>query len=117
MENRPGGDQIIQKQRAQGASGYFTNVSPKKYFLELYITGMTPRSVVAIKNVRAVCKNRLKDQCILKIIDMYQNPKLAKEQQIIASPTLIKRFPLPMRRLVGDMSNTDRLLSGLDLRS
>ena len=85
------------------------------YLLRLYITGMTSRSARAIENIRAVCEEHLKDRYELQIIDVYQQPALAKDEQIIASPTLIKRSPLPLRRVIGDLSNTDRLLTSLDL--
>ena len=78
---------------------------------------MTPRSMAAVENVRKICQEHLKDRCELEVIDIYQQPTLAKGEQIIAAPTLIKKLPLPLRRLIGDMSKTDRVLLGLDLRS
>ncbi len=87
-----------------------------KYVLKLYITGMTPRSLAAVENVRKICEEHLKDRCELEVIDIYQQPTLAKGEQIIAAPTLIKKLPFPLRRLIGDMSRTDRVLLGLDLR-
>jgi circadian clock protein KaiB len=87
-----------------------------KYVLCLYVTGMTPKSTLAIDNVQKLCEKYLEGFYELKIIDIYQHPKLAKEEQIIATPTLIKQFPLPIRRLIGDMSDTERLLAGIDLR-
>ena len=86
------------------------------YQLRLYITGMTPRSVRALQNIRALCEDRLKDRYQLQVIDVYQQPVLARDEQIIASPTLIKRHPLPPRRMIGDLSNTERVLIGLDLQ-
>ena len=85
------------------------------YALRLFITGMTPRSVRAIENLRRVCDSLLKDRYDLQVIDIYQQPVLAHEDQIIASPTLIKERPLPRRRIIGDLSREDRLLAGLDL--
>ena len=85
------------------------------YLLRLYITGMTPRSVRAIENIRAVCEDHLKDRYELQVIDVYKQPGLATDEQIIASPTLVKRRPSPPRRMIGDLSNTDRVLTGLDL--
>jgi circadian clock protein KaiB len=87
-----------------------------KYVLRLYVTGMTPKSTQAIANVRKLCEKHLADRYELKVIDIYQQPKLAKGGQIIATPTLIKEFPLPPRRLIGDMSDTARFLVGLDLK-
>ncbi len=87
----------------------------ERYCLELYITGMTPRSIVAIKNLRYICQEFLQGRCDISIIDIYQQPALARTQQIVAAPTLIKRSPLPLRRLVGDLSQSQRVLNGLDI--
>jgi circadian clock protein KaiB len=81
------------------------------------VTGMTPRSAQAIKNLQAICDEYLEGRYDLDVIDIYQQPVLTKGEQIIAAPTLIKRLPLPMRRLVGDMSNREHVLLGLDLVS
>ena len=86
-----------------------------RYVLRLYVTGMTARSAHAVKNLRAICDEYLEGRYDLEVVDIYQQPVLAKGEQIIAAPTLIKRLPLPMRRLIGDMSNRDRVLLGLDL--
>ena len=88
----------------------------KKFLLRLYITGQTPRSVKSIDNLRRFCETHLKGQYEIEVIDIYQQPSLASENQIIAAPTLIKRLPLPLRRLVGDLSNEQRVLAGLDLK-
>lgn len=88
----------------------------EKYVLKLYITGMTPRSRIAIRNLQNICDEHLKGCYELEVIDIYQQPKLAKGEQIIAAPTLIKKLPEPVRRLIGDMSKTDRVLLGLDLQ-
>jgi circadian clock protein KaiB len=88
-----------------------------KYVLRLYVTGMTPKSTLAIDNVQKLCEKYLEGFYELKIIDIYQQPKLAKEEQIIATPTLIKQLPLPIRRLIGDMSDTERCLAGIDLKT
>ena len=87
-----------------------------KYVLRLYVTGMTPKSTQAIANVQKLCEKYLEGYYELKVIDIYQQPKLAKGDQIIATPTLIKKLPLPLRRLIGDMSNTERFLIGIDLK-
>jgi circadian clock protein KaiB len=87
-----------------------------RYVLRLYVTGMTPRSTRAIENIRAICEQHLQGRYDLEVIDVYQQPTLAKGEQIIAAPTLIKKLPLPLRRVIGDMSNTERVLLGLDLR-
>jgi len=87
-----------------------------KYVLRLYVAGMTPRSTRAIANVKRICEEHLAGRYELEVIDIYQQPKLAKGEQIIAAPTLIKKLPLPLRRLIGDMSNTERFLVGIDLK-
>jgi circadian clock protein KaiB len=87
-----------------------------KYVLKLYITGATPRSIRAIMNIRKICEEHLEGRFELEIVDIFQQPVLAKGEQIIAAPTLIKKLPLPLRRFIGDMSDTERILIGLDLR-
>lgn len=87
------------------------------YELCLYISGMTPRSTEAINNLREICEQYLGDESnyVLKIIDLYKHPELAGLDQVIATPTLIKRRPVPVRRLVGTLSDKERVLAGLDL--
>ena len=87
-----------------------------EYVLRLYITGLTPRSTQAILNIKKICEENLAGRYQLEIIDVYQQPALAKREQIIAAPTLIKHLPQPLRRFIGDMSQTDKLLIGLDLQ-
>lgn len=89
--------------------------SAERYLLKLYVAGMTSRSARAVENVRAFCEKYLEGRYDLQVIDVYQQPGLAKSEQLIAAPTLIKKLPLPLRRLIGDMSNEDRVLVGLDL--
>jgi len=89
----------------------------QQYVLRLYITGMTPRSQTAIATIKETCEAHLKNRYSLEIIDIFQNPSLAEGEQIIAAPTLIKQLPRPLRRVVGDLSNLERVLLGLDLRS
>ena len=87
----------------------------ERYVLRLYVTGMTPRSALAVRNVREVCVEYLACRYDIEIVDIYQQPALARGEQIIAAPTLIKKFPLPARLIIGDMSNRERVLLGLDL--
>jgi circadian clock protein KaiB len=84
--------------------------------LRLYVTGTTGKSVRAIQNIRRICEEHLKDRYELEVVDLYKNLPLARGDQIIAAPTLIKRLPTPLRRLLGDMSDEERVLVGLDLR-
>ncbi len=87
----------------------------EKYFLKLFVTGISPNSVRAIINIKTICEKYLKDRYDLEIIDIYQQPALAIIEEIIAIPVLIKKFPLPEERVIGDMSNTDNVLKGLHL--
>jgi circadian clock protein KaiB len=86
------------------------------YLLRLYVTGATPKSLQAIQHIKRICEDHLKGRYSLEVVDVYQQPVLAKGEQIIAAPTLIKRLPLPLRRFIGDMANTDKILLGLDLK-
>ncbi|MCL4310559.1 MAG: circadian clock KaiB family protein [Actinomycetota bacterium] len=88
----------------------------EKYVLKLYVTGMTPRSARAVMNIRQILDEHLQGRYELEIIDIFQQPQLAQGEQIIAAPTLIKKLPLPIRKFIGDMSETERILVGLDLR-
>jgi circadian clock protein KaiB len=87
-----------------------------QYVLRLYVAGQTPKSVIAIMNIRRICEEYLQGSHTLEVIDLYQQPQLAQDDQIIAVPTLIKKLPDPLRRMIGDMSKVDRVLVGLDLR-
>ena len=87
----------------------------KDYVLRLFITGTTPRSTRSIINIRSFCDRFLKGHYELEVVDIYQQPTAARDEQIIAAPTLIKSLPLPLRRLVGDFSDEDRVAAGLDL--
>jgi circadian clock protein KaiB len=91
------------------------NQNNTRYVLRLYITGSTPRSQEAIRNIKRICEENLHDRYDLEIIDVYQQPELAKKEQILAAPTLIKELPLPLRKLVGDMSNREKVIAGLEI--
>jgi len=86
------------------------------YVLRLFVVGMSPKSQDAIANVRGLCKKYLMGRHSLEVIDIHQHPKSASENQVLAVPTLIKKLPLPIRKFVGDMTKTDKILAGLDLR-
>jgi len=88
----------------------------KPYVLRLYVTGTTPQSVRAIANIKKLCEMHLKGRYELDVVDLYQQPQLARGEQIIAVPTLIKKLPLPERRIIGDMSRSERVLAGLNLQ-
>jgi circadian clock protein KaiB len=85
------------------------------YILRLYVTGITPNSLKAIENIRTICRDHLQGRFELEVIDIYKRPDLAREAGIIAAPTLIKKLPLPLRRFIGDLSDAEKILAGLDL--
>jgi circadian clock protein KaiB len=87
-----------------------------KYHLKLYITGQTPRSESAIQNLRKICEENLDAKYEIEIIDILERPQLAEDERILATPTLIKSLPPPLRRLIGDLSETEKVLVGLDIR-
>jgi circadian clock protein KaiB len=88
----------------------------KEYVLRLYVAGTTSKSIRAVANIKEICESSLKNRYDLEVIDIYQQPVLVKGEQIIAAPTLVKKLPLPLRKFIGDMSDTERILVGLDLR-
>jgi len=106
--------------KAKGATAAFERSVAKpgrpRYVLRLYVTGMTPRSALAIANITDICERHLKGRYDLQVIDIYQQPVLAEGDQIIGVPTLIKKLPLPLRRIIGDLSDRERVLIGLDLK-
>jgi circadian clock protein KaiB len=92
-----------------------SNSRQAKYVLRLYVSGSTSKSALAVENIKRICEQHLKNRYDLEVIDVYQQPNLAREEQIIAVPTLIKRFPPPVRRLIGDLSNLKKVLFSLDV--
>jgi circadian clock protein KaiB len=88
-----------------------------RYSLSLFVTGSTPKSLRAIRNIRAFCEEKLHGCYELKVIDIYQHPEQIKSEQIVVTPTLIKKRPLPLRILIGDLSNMEQLLLGLNIVS
>ena len=90
-------------------------LSQEKYVLRLFVAGMSPKSLQAIENIKRICETYLAGRYQLEVIDVYQQPILAKDGQIVAAPTLVKELPPPLRKLVGSMSDTERVLVGMDL--
>ena len=86
------------------------------YHLQLFVAGTTPHSVRAIANIKHICEENLQGRYTLSVIDIYQQPQMAQAEQIIAVPTLIKKLPQPLRRVIGDLSDTERVLIGLNLQ-
>lgn len=93
----------------------YSKVDDGKYHLRLFVTGTTPNSIRAITNLKKICESFLKDNYELEIIDVFQQPIDAQNEQVVAVPLLIKKLPLPERRMVGDMSNKEKVLKGLGL--
>jgi len=86
------------------------------YALRLYVAGQTPKSVLAFKNLKEICEQHLQGRYFIEIVDLLENPQLARGDQILAVPTLVRRLPEPIKKIIGDLSNTERVLVGLDLR-
>jgi circadian clock protein KaiB len=111
----------MKRKRGQTSTEEFEKAAKEpdqaKYVLRLYVTGMTPKSTLAVANIRKLCEKHLTGRYELDVIDIYQQLDVAKGEQIIATPTLIKKLPLPLRKLIGDMSDTQRLLVGIGLKS
>jgi circadian clock protein KaiB len=107
--------------RAKGTTPTFDRGPAKPgepgYRLSLYVAGMTPRSARAIANIKEICEEHLRGRYALEVIDLYQQPVLAERDQIVAVPTLLKRLPRPLRRLIGDLSDRELVLVGLDLKA
>jgi circadian clock protein KaiB len=88
---------------------------PETWQLRLYVAGQTPKSVAAFANLKKICDVHLKGQYTIEVIDLLENPQLAKGDQILAIPTLVRQLPPPMRKIIGDLSDTEKVLVGLDL--
>ena len=110
----------MKKQSVQDQSAAFERALKRQetehYLLRLYVTGATPKSLRAIQNLKRICEKHLEGRYHLEVIDVYQQPVLARGEQIVAAPTLIKYLPTPLRKFIGDMSDTERILLGLDLK-
>lgn len=88
-----------------------------EYLVKLYVTGQTPRSLRAIANLRRICEEELQGSYELVVIDVLERPQLAEDEKILATPTVVKELPQPIRRIIGDLSDSERVLLGLDLRT
>jgi circadian clock protein KaiB len=87
------------------------------YVLKIYVTGQTPRSRRAIDNLRRICEDELRGQYEMHVIDVLERPQLAEDEKILATPTVVKELPMPIRRIIGDLSDADKVLLGLDLQT
>ena len=88
---------------------------PETWHLRLYVAGQTPKSIAAFANLKKICEDHLKGKYTIEVIDLLENPRLAKGDQILAIPTLVRKLPVPIRKIIGDLSNTERVLVGLNL--
>jgi circadian clock protein KaiB len=92
-------------------------VHEEQHELRLYVAGQTPKSVTALANLKRICEEHLAGQYRIEIIDLLQNPRLARDDQIVAIPTLVRKLPMPIRKIIGDLSNAEKVLIGLQLRT
>jgi circadian clock protein KaiB len=92
------------------------NTGEEKWMLRLYVAGQTPKAITAFANLKKICEEHLQGNYQIEVIDLLVNPTLAKDDQILALPTLVRKLPEPMKKIIGDLSNTERVLVGLDIR-
>jgi circadian clock protein KaiB len=92
------------------------NLDTKRWNLRLYVAGQTPKSIAALANLRRICDEHMAGQYDVEVIDLMESPHLAQKDQIVAIPTLVRQLPEPLKRIIGDLSNTERVLIGLDLQ-
>jgi len=93
-----------------------SNPAQKTWQLRLYVAGQTPKSIKAFANLKKICEEHLNGQYSIEVIDLLENPQLAKGDKIVAIPTLVRKLPPPLKQIIGDLSNTEKVLVGLDLR-
>ena len=99
-----------------GNSSQLDGDGANRWNLRLYVAGQTPRSLTAFQNLKNICEEYLKGQYHIEVIDLMENPTLARGDQILAIPTLVRKLPQPIRKIIGDLSNTERVLVGLDIQ-
>ena len=107
------------KQRQKSSNGRPSQAASEernRWNLRLYVAGQTPRSLTAFRNLKEICEEYLKGQYHIEVIDLMENPTLARGDQILAVPTLVRKLPQPIRKIIGDLSNTERVLVGLDIQ-
>ena len=109
---------LTKKKRPKSTNGRSQDVSEERsrWNLRLYVAGQTPRSVTAFRNLKEICEEYLKGQYHIEVVDLMENPTLARGDQILAVPTLVRKLPQPIRKIIGDLSNTERVLVGLDIQ-
>jgi len=105
-----------QTRRTTGGLSSQNDSDPGRWNLRLYVAGQTPRSLTAFKNLKEICEKYLKGKYHIEVIDLIENPTLARGDQILAIPTLVRKLPEPIRKIIGDLSDTERVLVGLDIQ-
>jgi circadian clock protein KaiB len=104
------------RQTSNGRPSQPASHDSTRWNLRLYVAGQTPRSLTAFKNLKEICEEYLKGQYHIEVVDLMENPTLARGDQILAVPTLVRKLPQPIRKIIGDLSNTERVLVGLDIQ-
>lgn len=104
------------KRKSSAPAGETPVATEERWLLRLYVAGQTPKSLTAFSNLKKICEEHLEGRYEIEVIDLTVNPTLAKDDQILALPTLVRKLPEPMKRIIGDLSNTERVLVGLDVR-
>ena len=108
----------MMKAKIAGRRAANSNGKPAKVWqLRLYVAGQTPKSLAAFSNLKKICENHLKGRYRIEVIDLVEQPQLSRGDQIVAIPTLVRKLPVPVRKIIGDLSDTERVLVGLDLRA
>ena len=102
--------------RSNNGQAATVDVNSARWNLRLYVAGQTPRSLTAFKNLKDICEEYLKGEYHIEVVDLMENPTLARGDQILAIPTLVRKLPQPIRKIIGDLSNTERVLVGLDIQ-
>ena len=106
----------IKKARPKQLADIISRVTPKKWLLRLYVAGNTPNSIAAFANLKEICEKHMGGRYQIEVVDLLENPTLAKGDQIVAIPTLVRKLPFPVKKIIGDLSNRERVLVGLDLK-
>ncbi len=106
----------MNKMKKNGKPAAAADAGPQAWNLRLYVAGQTPRAVAAFANLKRICEEHLAGQYSIEVVDLLQTPQLAKGDQIVAVPALVRKLPEPVRKIIGDLSNTEKVLVGLDLR-
>ncbi len=106
----------MKARRAGRREGHLNDAPAKFWELRLYVAGQTPRSLTAFVNLKKICESHLKGRYRIQVIDLVEKPQLSRGDQILAIPTLVRKLPVPVRKIIGDLSDTERVLVGLDLR-